>query len=82
MSEKRIKKPTAAVERPDLNRRTKKEWIEGASAVFKVERFEIAGALFDCKDSDLLSQQEVKGKLDKYLGLVPAKEEANVDSAD
>ncbi|MBN6186313.1 hypothetical protein JQN58_04850 [Aneurinibacillus sp. BA2021] len=74
------KTPTA--ELSDLNKRTKKEWIESAGTVFKVERFEMAGALFNCKDSDLLSQQEVKGKLDKYLGLVPAKEEANVDSTD
>ncbi|WP_188114641.1 hypothetical protein [Paenibacillus sp. B2(2019)] len=31
----------------DLNKRTKQEWIESA-VVLKRERFEIAGALFDC----------------------------------
>lgn len=79
MSDKRVRKPPAAVQ-GDLNKRTKQEWIESAGAVFKVERFEMAGALFDCKNTDLLSQQEVKKKLDAYLR--PVKEEANVDSAE
>lgn len=39
----------------NLNKRTKHEWIEGAAAL-KHERFEVAGALFDCKEDVLLSQ--------------------------
>ncbi|MED0757410.1 hypothetical protein P4S93_18035 [Aneurinibacillus thermoaerophilus] len=80
MSEKRVKKPPAAAQ-DEMNKRTKQEWIESASAVFKVERFEMAGALFDCKNGDELSRQEVKQKLDAYLH-PKEKEEVNVDSTD
>lgn len=49
--------------------------------MFNVERFEMAGALFDCKDKDELSQQEVKQKLDAYLHPDKKEEEqTNVDS--
>ncbi|ERI10229.1 hypothetical protein [Aneurinibacillus aneurinilyticus] len=82
MSEKRVRKPVATAAQPDLNKRTKKEWIESASPVFNVERFEMAGALFDCQDGDELSQKEVKQKLDAYLHPDKKKEEeqTNVDS--
>lgn len=50
----------------DLNKRNKREWIEGAP-IFKAERFEIAGALFSYKDDSLLTQEEVARKLDAYL---------------
>lgn len=65
----------------DLNKRTKQEWIEG-SAALKHERFEVAGALFDCKADTLLSQQEVQNRLDAYLRPVTVKKEEtlNVDS--
>ncbi|WP_338542812.1 hypothetical protein [Paenibacillus tundrae] len=65
----------------DLNKRTKDEWIEGAAAL-KHERFEVAGALFDCKADTLLSQQEVQNRLDAYLRPVTVKKEEtlNVDS--
>ncbi|WP_167374671.1 hypothetical protein [Paenibacillus helianthi] len=51
---KQIRQPTDAVVPDDLNKRSKKEWIESA-VVLKRERFEIAGALFDCTDEALLS---------------------------
>lgn len=50
----------------DLNKRNKREWIEGAP-IFKAERFEIAGALFDCPEDAMLTQEEVNRKLDAYL---------------
>lgn len=55
----------------DLNKRNKQEWIESA-AVLKAEPYEIAGALFDCADCDLLSRAEVEQRLDAYLH--PVKE--------
>lgn len=64
----------------DLNKRTKQEWIEGAASL-KYERFEVAGALFNCKATDLLSQQEVQNRLEAYLQPAVQKEESlNVDS--
>ncbi|OAB34122.1 hypothetical protein [Paenibacillus glacialis] len=63
----------------DLNKRTKQEWIEGA-VVLKRERFEIAGALFDCKTDALLSRQEVNQKLEAYLRPVTKEETVNVDT--
>lgn len=64
----------------DLNKRSKQEWIEGAAAL-KHERFEVAGALFDCKADTLLSQQEVQNRLEAYLQPAVQKEESlNVDS--
>ncbi|WP_145047861.1 hypothetical protein [Paenibacillus xylanexedens] len=65
----------------DLNKRTKDEWIEGAAAL-KHERFEVAGALFNCKADTLLSKQEVQNRLDAFLRPVTVKKEGtlNVDS--
>ncbi|MEY8748624.1 hypothetical protein AB9M62_57225 [Bacillales bacterium AN1005] len=64
----------------DLNKRTKDEWIEG-SAALKHERFEVAGALFDCNPNTLLSKLEVQNRLDAYLRPAAEKEETlNVDS--
>ncbi|GGF82709.1 hypothetical protein GCM10010912_29760 [Paenibacillus albidus] len=65
----------------DLNKRSKQEWIESA-VVLKRERFEIAGALFDCADDALLSQQEVIQKVDAYLGLTTKEETVNVDTTE
>ncbi|WP_433943368.1 hypothetical protein [Paenibacillus sp. SN-8-1] len=65
----------------DLNRRTKQEWIESAG-IFKAERFEIAGALFNCSADLLLSQQEVQFRLDAYLRPDTEEEKINVDSAE
>jgi hypothetical protein len=79
VNEKKGRKTSPVTINEDLNKRTKKEWIESAPTIFKAECFEMAGALFDCKNDDLLSQQEVKKKLDAYLH---PKEEANVDSTD
>ncbi|KTD88178.1 hypothetical protein [Paenibacillus etheri] len=77
---KQIRQPTNVV--PDtLNKRTKQEWIESA-VVLKRERFEIAGALFDCLDDFLLSQQEVIQKVDAYLGLKTKEETVNVDTTE
>ncbi|WP_258530918.1 hypothetical protein [Paenibacillus taichungensis] len=79
MSTTRKERLVAAVQE-DLNKRTKQEWIEGAAAL-KHERFEVAGALFDCKADTLLSQQEVQNRLDAYLRPAVTKEESlNVDS--
>ncbi|MGD0032546.1 hypothetical protein SLT67_14355 [Paenibacillus illinoisensis] len=79
MSTTRKDKLVAAAQQ-DLNKRTKQEWIEGA-AILKHERFEVAGALFDCKDDELLSQQDVQNRLDAYLRPEVQKEETlNVDS--
>lgn len=55
----------------DLNKRNKREWIEGAP-IFKAERFEIAGALFDCPEDAMLTQEEVARKLDAFLRPTPA----------
>lgn len=65
----------------DLNKRSKQEWIESA-VVLKRERFEIAGALFDCSDDALLSQQEVNRKMEAYLGLTTKEEIVNVDTTE
>lgn len=54
---KQIRQPNNIVS-DALNKRSKQEWIESA-VVLKRERFEIAGALFDCEEDTLLSQQEV-----------------------
>lgn len=79
MSTTRKDKLVAAAQQ-DLNKRTKQEWIEGA-AILKHERFEVAGALYDCKDDELLSQQDVQNRLDVYLRPAVQKEETlNVDS--
>ncbi|MNF03545.1 hypothetical protein D3C80_2028860 [compost metagenome] len=50
--------------------------------VLKRERFEIAGALFDCPDDALLSQQEVIQKVEAYLGLTTKEETVNVDTTE
>lgn len=63
----------------DLNKRTRQEWIESA-VVLKRERFEIAGALFECKADDLLSKQEVTQKLGAYLHPATKEETVNVDT--
>ncbi|MEK3866386.1 hypothetical protein MHH60_23195 [Paenibacillus sp. FSL H7-0716] len=77
---KQIRQPTSVV--PDtLNKRSKQEWIESA-VVLKRERFEIAGALFDCEDDALLSQQEVIQKVQAYLGLKTKEEIVNVDTTE
>ncbi|NEZ40268.1 hypothetical protein [Paenibacillus alvei] len=55
----------------EYNKRNKYEWIEGAAAL-KHERFEVAGALFDCPDDALLTQEEVARKLDAFLRPTPA----------
>lgn len=60
----------------ELDKRTKKEWIEGAVAL-KHERFEVAGALFNCEADQLLSQQDVEKRLNAYLR--PTKKEEIVD---
>ncbi|WP_340394923.1 hypothetical protein [Paenibacillus sp. FSL E2-0177] len=65
----------------DLNKRTKQEWIESA-VVLKRERFEIAGALFDCDEDTLLTQQEVIQKVQAYLGLTKKEETVNVDTTE
>ncbi|WP_216642860.1 hypothetical protein [Paenibacillus sp. Cedars] len=80
MSKRRERDASVASVQPDLNKRTKQEWVEGAAAL-KHERFEIAGALFDCKANDLLSRQDVQNRLDAYLQPTEQKEESlNVDS--
>jgi hypothetical protein len=48
-------------------KRTKLEWIESA-AHLGAERFEVAGALFDVKDDQLVSEREAKQRLNKYKG--------------
>lgn len=50
--------------------------------VLKRERFEIAGALFDCSDDALLSQQEVTRKVEAYLSLTTKEETVNVDTTE
>ena len=70
----------ARIDIEDLQKRTKQEWIEGA-AILKHERFEVAGALFNCKAEELLSQQDVQNRLNAYLRPAVQKEETlNVDS--
>ncbi|PAD31898.1 hypothetical protein [Paenibacillus sp. 7523-1] len=70
----------ARIDIEDLQKRTKQEWIEGA-AILKHERFEVAGALFNCKAEELLSQQDVQKRLDAYLRPAVQKEETlNVDT--
>ncbi|USG63984.1 hypothetical protein NDK47_17700 [Brevibacillus ruminantium] len=46
-------------------KRTKQKWIESAAS-FKAERFELAGALFDVKDNQLVAESDVKRRLAKY----------------
>ncbi|EMT54237.1 hypothetical protein I532_01485 [Brevibacillus borstelensis AK1] len=48
-------------------RRTKQEWIESAASL-KAERFEMAGALFDVKENDLVAEGDVKRRLVRYKG--------------
>ncbi|MRN56838.1 hypothetical protein GJB61_28205 [Paenibacillus sp. LC-T2] len=64
-----------------MNKRSKQEWIESA-VVLKRERFEVAGALFDCVDDALLSQQEVIQKVDVYLHPKTKEETVNVDTTE
>ncbi|MEK3747861.1 hypothetical protein NYE25_06425 [Paenibacillus sp. FSL E2-8871] len=77
---KQVRQPIDVVPN-DLNKRTKQEWIESA-VVLKRERFEIAGALFDCDEDALLSQQEVIQKVQAYLGLTTKEETVNVDTTE
>ena len=51
---------------PDL-KRTKQEWIKSAASL-KVERFEVAGALFDVNDNQQVAESEVVRRLTKYKG--------------
>lgn len=81
---KRLQRPLPSkilVEAEDVNKRSKQEWIESA-VVLKRERFEIAGALFDCDEDVLLSQNEVIQKVDAYLGLKIKEETVNVDTTE
>lgn len=48
-------------------KRTKQQWIERA-ADLKAERFEVAGALFNVSENDLISESEAKEKLKKFTG--------------
>ena len=77
---KQIRQPIDVIP-DDLNNRSKQEWIESA-VVLKRERFEVAGALFDCADNTLLSQEEVIQKLQAYLGLTTKEETVNVDTTE
>lgn len=52
---------------PDELKRTKAEWIESA-VYLGAERFEIAGALFDVKSNESISEGEVKSRIQKYNG--------------
>jgi hypothetical protein len=81
---KRLQQPQPSnllVTADDVNKRSKQEWIQSA-VVLKRERFEIAGALFDCPDDALLSQQEVIQKVEAYLGLITKEETINVDTTE
>lgn len=80
MSSKKMQQTSVDFAVNDLQKRTRKEWIESAE-VFKAERFEIAGALFDCSAKELLSQEEVQTKLDAYLRPETKEETEDVDSA-
>jgi len=51
---------------PEL-KRTKQEWIESA-LYLEAERFEIAGALFDVKPEEMISESNVKSRLKKFKG--------------
>jgi hypothetical protein len=53
-------------EAPEI-KRTKQEWIESANSL-NAQRFEVAGALFDVKDHQLVAESEVKRRLAKYKG--------------
>jgi hypothetical protein len=55
-----------SIEAPDI-KRTKQEWIESAASL-NAQRFEVAGALFDVKDDELVSESEMKRRLRKYKG--------------
>lgn len=62
----------ASKERPEKEpveiKRTKREWINEGAASLKAERFEIAGALFDVKDDELIAESVVRRKLKEYRG--------------
>ncbi|MED4749948.1 hypothetical protein [Brevibacillus choshinensis] len=47
--------------------RSRKDWIE-SSPYLQAEGFEVAGALFDVKDHELVAESEVKKRLAKYKG--------------
>lgn len=53
-------------ETPEI-KRTKQEWIESA-AYLRAERFEVAGALFNLNDHELVGEGEVRSRLAKYKG--------------
>lgn len=61
-----------AKEKPDKEpieiKRTKRQWINEGAASLKAERFEIAGALFDVKDDDQLTETNVIKRLKEYRG--------------
>ncbi|MED4581876.1 hypothetical protein P9578_03685 [Brevibacillus choshinensis] len=48
-------------------KRTRRDWIESA-AYLKAEKFEVAGALFDVKDHELVAESEVQKRLAGYKG--------------
>lgn len=65
MSKHERPQPSANNETAELHKRTKKEWIEYAE-VFKAEPYDMAGALFDGKEEELYSKEEVTQKLNAY----------------
>lgn len=54
------------IDTPDIQR-TKQEWIQSATRL-GAERFEVAGALFDVNENQLVAESEVKRRLAKYKG--------------
>ena len=53
-------------DQPDILR-SRAEWISSA-AYLKAQRFEVAGALFDVKDHEVVAESEVRKRLLKYKG--------------
>lgn len=61
-----------AKEKPEKDpvdiKRTKRQWINEGAAILKAERFEIAGALFDVKENDIVAESVVKSRLKDFRG--------------
>lgn len=64
--EQPIKTPVTTQKQSEI-KRTKEEWIESA-VYLGAERFEIAGALFDVKDHDLIPESQVLAKIKQFKG--------------
>ena len=54
------------IETPETEK-SKQDWIQSA-ACLQAERFEVAGALFDTKNDEMVAESVMKKRLKEYRG--------------